>query len=235
MPENSPSIYAIMAERVANAILGKINTLIGGHNTNTQAHQDIREDIPSNTSDLNNDSGFITSSSIPSASSTAPLSDTQNGSVGTGTTWARNDHTHPKSSLYAESTHTHDEYIQNQECYFDGDDFVIISDEQTITKTLIIEWIDNNNANGLRPRYLQVPIGNITTYLSEENDWSVSIPDSENSDWDIPSVLGYTGMIDWVDDTTTVFVYQTRSSPSPSDFPTDEELDPDPIKVDGDE
>ena len=77
-----------MAERVANAILGKINALIGSHNTNTQAHQDIREDIPS-------------------ASSTVPSADTANGSVGTGTTWARSDHTHPKSGLYAESTHKH--------------------------------------------------------------------------------------------------------------------------------
>lgn len=59
------------------------------------------------TSELYNDIGFITSSSVPSASSATPLSDTQNGGVGTGTTWARSDHTHPKSSLYAESTHTH--------------------------------------------------------------------------------------------------------------------------------
>ena len=60
MPEDSPSIYTIMAERVANAILGKINALIGSHNTNTQAHQDIRADIPVNTSDLINNSQFIT-------------------------------------------------------------------------------------------------------------------------------------------------------------------------------
>lgn len=88
MPEDSPSIYTIMAERVANAILGKINALIGSHNTNEQAHQDIREDIPS-------------------ASSTTPSADTTAGGVGTGTTWARSDHTHPKSSLYAESLHEH--------------------------------------------------------------------------------------------------------------------------------
>ena len=59
------------------------------------------------TSELYNDIGFITSSSVPSASSATPLSDTQNGSVGTGTAWARSDHTHPKSSLYAESLHGH--------------------------------------------------------------------------------------------------------------------------------
>lgn len=55
-------------------------------------------------------SGKITTEdkpTIPSASSTTPSADTTNGSVGTGTTWARSNHTHPKSSLYAEATHTH--------------------------------------------------------------------------------------------------------------------------------
>lgn len=44
---------------------------------------------------------------VPSASSTTPSVDTTNGSVGDGTTWARSNHTHPKSSLYAESSHNH--------------------------------------------------------------------------------------------------------------------------------
>ena len=52
-------------------------------------------------------SSQITDLSIPSASSTTPSADTTNGSVGNGTTWAKADHTHPKSSLYAESSHTH--------------------------------------------------------------------------------------------------------------------------------
>lgn len=100
---------------VANAIINKINNLISSHNNNSNAHQDIREDIPSYTSDLNNDSGFITISSVPSASSATPLSDTQNGGVGTGTTWARSDHTHPKSSIYAEASHTHPQYLTSHQ------------------------------------------------------------------------------------------------------------------------
>lgn len=64
---------------------------------------DNKPSIPSNTSDLNNNSGFITSSSVPIASSTVPSADTTSGSVGTGTAWARSDHTHPKSSLYADA------------------------------------------------------------------------------------------------------------------------------------
>lgn len=63
--------------------------------------------IPTNTNQLTNGAGFITSSNVPSASNTTPSSDTTSGSVGTGTTWARADHEHPKSNLYAEANHTH--------------------------------------------------------------------------------------------------------------------------------
>ena len=44
---------------------------------------------------------------IPSASSTTPSADTSSGSYGSGTSYARSNHTHPKSSLYAEATHRH--------------------------------------------------------------------------------------------------------------------------------
>ena len=64
-------------------------------------------EFPTLISELYNDIGLITSSSVPSASNTTPSADTTNGSVGDGTTWARSDHTHPKSSLYAEASHTH--------------------------------------------------------------------------------------------------------------------------------
>lgn len=44
---------------------------------------------------------------IPSASSTVPSADTTNGSYGSGTSYARANHTHPQSSIYASSTHNH--------------------------------------------------------------------------------------------------------------------------------
>lgn len=50
--------------------------------------------IPSKTSDLTNDSGFITSSSVPSASSTTPIVD-GTATTGVETSWARGDHVHP--------------------------------------------------------------------------------------------------------------------------------------------
>lgn len=46
---------------IANAIINKINSLISSHNSNGSAHSDIRNSIPSKTSDLTNDSGFLTS------------------------------------------------------------------------------------------------------------------------------------------------------------------------------
>lgn len=81
---------------IANAIINKINNLISSHNNNSNAHPDIRGDIPS-------------------ASSTTPSADTTSGSVGAGVTWARSDHTHPKSSLYAEASHTHSQYLTSHQ------------------------------------------------------------------------------------------------------------------------
>ena len=100
-----------------NANQVTIDTALSGISTNPVQNKVIKEaldvkadtdDIPTKTSELTNDSGFITSSSVPSASSATPSADTTNGSVGTGTTWARSNHTHPRSSLYAEANHTHD-------------------------------------------------------------------------------------------------------------------------------
>lgn len=52
-------------------------------------------------------SSQISDLSIPSASTTLPSVDTANGSYGSGTTWARSNHSHPKSSIYAEASHVH--------------------------------------------------------------------------------------------------------------------------------
>lgn len=45
--------------------------------------------------------------SIPQASTITPPADTTSGTVGTGTTWARSNHSHPKSTLYASAQHKH--------------------------------------------------------------------------------------------------------------------------------
>lgn len=84
---------------------------------------------------------------IPSASSTTPSADTTNGSVGTGTAWARSDHTHPKSSLYAESTHTHD-YMKNTDL-FDMLDCINTNFNNLDDIYLLDTVFDISNYNGL--------------------------------------------------------------------------------------
>lgn len=60
---------------------------------------------------VDNNSGEITfedKPTIPKASTTTPLSDSTLGSVGNSDKWAKADHVHSKSNLYAESGHNHD-------------------------------------------------------------------------------------------------------------------------------
>ena len=78
-------------------------------------------------------------SKIPSASSTTPSADTTSGSVGTGTTWAKADHTHPKSTLYAEASHIHNNYLTNQDITGKADS----SDFDTVTAT--VTYTDNTS------------------------------------------------------------------------------------------
>jgi hypothetical protein len=56
--------------------------------------------IPSKTSDLTNDSGYITSSSVPSAATATPIVD-GTAAVGTSAKYAREDHVHPKATYTA--------------------------------------------------------------------------------------------------------------------------------------
>ena len=56
--------------------------------------------IPSKTSDLTNDSGYITSSSVPSAATATPIVD-GTAAAGTSVKYAREDHVHPKATYTA--------------------------------------------------------------------------------------------------------------------------------------
>lgn len=61
--------------------------------------------VPTKTSDLTNDSGYITSSSLPGATSTTPKMD-GTAKVGTETTFARGDHVHPSDTSRVPTTRT---------------------------------------------------------------------------------------------------------------------------------
>ena len=100
---------------VKDSLDGKANSTHyhGGLQNNGQ----VGETAQSNKNVVTDGNGLITTEdkpTIPNASSTTPSADTTNGSVGNGTTWARSNHTHPKSSIYAESNHNHNIWDLNQ-------------------------------------------------------------------------------------------------------------------------
>lgn len=102
---------------------------LGDKSDNTHGHGNLQNDGRVGTSNnasknvVTDGSGKITTEakpSIPVASSTVPLADTVSGSVGEGTTWAKADHTHKKSGIYAEANHTHNLNLNNLNIYADG-------------------------------------------------------------------------------------------------------------------
>ena len=93
-----------------------LSTTVDGKADATHTHGNLQNDGKVGTSNnasknvVTDANGKITTEAkptIPSASSTTPSADTTNGSYGSGTSYARSNHTHPKSSLYAEATHYH--------------------------------------------------------------------------------------------------------------------------------
>lgn len=97
--------------------LDNLDTLLESKANNTHTHGNLQNDgsigISNNINKnvVTDGNGKITTEdkpTIPSASSTVPSADTSSGSYGSGTTYARANHQHPKSSLYAETSHTHD-------------------------------------------------------------------------------------------------------------------------------
>ena len=59
--------------------------------------------VPTKTSDITNDSGFITSSAVPTATTTTPKMD-GTAAVGTETKWAKGDHVHPTDTSRVPTT-----------------------------------------------------------------------------------------------------------------------------------
>lgn len=93
---STSSEHPVQNKVVKSALDGKVDIAQGSGNGGKNV-----------VTDNNGDIGLEDKPSIPSASNTLPSSDTLNGEVGTGVTWARSNHKHPKSDLYAEANHTH--------------------------------------------------------------------------------------------------------------------------------
>lgn len=94
--------------KLANVAAGaQVNVLEGiqkNGQTVTPVNKIVNIAVPTKTSDLTNDSGFVTSEDIPegaAASTTTPNMD-GTAAVGTETTFARGDHVHPKDTSKAD-------------------------------------------------------------------------------------------------------------------------------------
>ena len=108
--EPTPSDTKVPSEKLTiNTLDTKVDKVTGkGLSTNdfTNSYKNTIDGLSTvaTTGDYDDLSGKPT---IPSASTTTPSADTSSGSYGSGTSYARSNHTHPKSSLYAEATHNH--------------------------------------------------------------------------------------------------------------------------------
>lgn len=93
--------------KLANIASGaQVNVLEGiqkNGNTVTITNKIANIEVPTKTSDITNDSGYITSSDVPSAATTAPLMD-GTAAVGSATTWAKADHVHPVDTSRASAS-----------------------------------------------------------------------------------------------------------------------------------
>lgn len=81
----------------AKETAGAASSAVSAHNSDSAAHSDIRNAIPKNTSQLTNDSGYITIDDVPEGSTASTTTPKMNGTAATGseTAFARGDHVHP--------------------------------------------------------------------------------------------------------------------------------------------
>ena len=109
-----PAATTSLAGVMTSSDKSKLNGIASGAEANVQSDWNVtssssdayiknKPTIPDSTSDLTNDSGFITSADVPAASSTTPTMD-GTAAVGTGTTWARADHVHPTDTSRASAS-----------------------------------------------------------------------------------------------------------------------------------
>lgn len=89
--------------------------------------------VPQKTSDLYNDSGFITSSSVPSAYTSNPA-DLGTASPGSSTSWARGDHVHAKPSASDVGAVAVSQGVAH------AGEFVVVGSDGNITTVTMTAW-----------------------------------------------------------------------------------------------
>lgn len=102
---------------------------VGGTSV-VSSHVAVIPSIPDSTSDLTNDSGFITSADVPSPANATPLMD-GTAAVGTSTDYAREDHVHPSDT-------------SKQNKLIAGHDIELIQND-----IVEIEYLESNNAQDI--------------------------------------------------------------------------------------
>lgn len=60
-----------------------------------------------------------------------------------------------------------------------------------VGRAIAVEWVDQDNYEGLRPASVDVSIGGETVSLSEANDWIAERTVAQDAEWTIPDVAGY--------------------------------------------
>lgn len=100
--------------------------------------------------------------SIPQASSTTPSADTLNGDVGNGVTWARSNHKHPKSDLYADAVHKHNMSDMNDLETVS----VVVNYMDDTSETLNLVSYDSHT---VKLSFINVPFGELLLVIKDEN------------------------------------------------------------------
>ena len=119
--------------------------------------------IPYKTSDLTNDSGYITSADVPEGSSASTVTPKMDGTANKGTDngFARGDHVHPTDTSRAASTHSHGNIASNG----------IITGEQTVANGDRILIADASGAGRVEKSTIEFDGSTTTKVLSQKGTW----------------------------------------------------------------
>lgn len=136
----------------------------------TTTADDYIKNKPTKLSDFTNDSGFITSADIPSASSTSPKMD-GTATVGSETAYARGDHIHPTDTSRASASHTHG--------YIGNDGKMSSSGEQIIANGDSLLIADSSNANVIvKAKGIDFDGSTTTQALTKKGTWETFVQDA---------------------------------------------------------
>ena len=96
--------------------------------------------VPTKTSDITNDSGYITTSSVPTATTTTPKMD-GTASVGTEIKWAKGDHIHPSDTTRVPTTRKVNNHALSADITISKSDIGLGNVENTALSTALLDYV----------------------------------------------------------------------------------------------